>query len=1034
MRNRGRLALSGLVLGLLAAAGGVQGQESAISGTVTAQDGRPLSSVTIRVLDGDAGALSGEDGSFRFSIDPGTYRVRAGLIGYSAATREVTVEPGSVAEIDFVLQSQALELGEMVATVSARDQERREVGTDIVGFDAEEASQRSGANTFSELLNARSTGVTISESSGGAGTASRIRIRGTSSITQDNNPIIYIDGVRVSNATGTGPGSFDFGNGQTVSRLDDLDPEEIASIQVVKGPTAAAQYGSEAASGVIVIETKEGLRDAEPELRFSHRQGVTNDKAEYWDSYANVSALGVTSVDDERIQAWSPVENPVTGEIFVRHNPLKNPLTDPFRTARETRNLLSIRGAAEAFQYYGSLQHESEEGTFENNRRENASLRANFQVEPAGDLDVSISTGYADNSVRLPDNDRSGIGMITNGGAGLPLFSFGAGPSGQRGECLNTVLTGAPEATCEALQGNLTANFDKLETVRNEQDVKRFVGSTTASWAPADWLTSRVVLGVDLNETQNTNLVPLDPDRPFGSNSDGLRRQEEITQRVFTLDAGVTGNWDLTDDVSISSSAGTQVFRNSTESIGCEGRQFASPGANSCDAALDFDGSSALVESFEVGGFFQQQISYRDYLHATGAVRVDDNSTFGEEEGVILSPSANTSVVLSSMPFWNVEEVSNLRLRFAWGKAAQAPQAFAKGRFFEPIRVVEEGESRIGVQPADPGNPELSAERSEEFELGLDAGFFGGRGGLNFTYFDTRTTEAILPTNVPPSTGFTETQFVNIGGLENHGFEVSVDARVLEQEDLTWDVRVQHSTQNSEITDLGGIPPIIFGLGADHQMFREGFAPGAYWAREVASAERDDNGDIVPGSVEMRPGNVGDPDRPLDRHQGRPFPGNQQSLSTTVTLFGRVSLSTLFDRAGDYVKADLSQEFRSPFIPGTSVSELYAMRQDLLSPEEQAAMEDSEFTNNSLFIQDATFVKWREITLSYDLPPAVTGLVGPLDGASLTVGGRNLVTFTDYDGLDPELSYDGGRDSFNAAEFFTQPPGRRFFARIDVVF
>lgn len=624
--------------------------------------------------------------------------------------------------------------------------------------------------------------------------------------------------------------------------------------------------------------------------------------------------------------------------------------------------------------------------------------------------------------------------MVTNAGAGLPLFSFAADPSGGRGDCLATVLLGLPESGCEAREGNLTASFDKLETVRNEQDVNRFVGSVNTSWTPAGWLTGRVVLGVDLNETQNVNLVPLDPDRPFGANSEGLRRQEEITERVFTLDAGLTGSWNLTDDVSISSSAGTQVFRNRTESIGCEGRQFSSPGANSCDAALDFDGSSGIVESFEVGGFFQQQVSYRDYLHATGAVRLDDNSTFGEEEGVILSPSANTSVVLSSMPFWNVEEVSNLRVRFAWGKAAQAPQAFAKGRFFEPIRVVQDGESRIGVQPADPGNPELSAERSEEFEAGLDAGFFDGRGGLSVTYYDSKTTDAILPTNVPPSTGFTGTKFVNIGALENHGFEVSLDARVLQEEDVTWDVRLQHSTQDSEITDLGGIPPILFGLGADHQMFREGFAPGAYWAHEVASAERDENGDIVPGSVEMRPGDVGDPDRPLDRHQGRPFPGNQQSLSTNVTLFGRLTLSTLFDRAGDYVKIDLSQEFRSPFIPGTSVSELYAMRQDLLSPEEQAAMEGTEFTNNGLFIHDATHVKWREATLRYELPPALTGLVAPLDAASLTVGGRNLATFTDYGGLDPELSFDGGRDSFNAAEFFTQPPGRTFFARLDVVF
>lgn len=1034
MRSRTGLVLSALVAAFLVAPGPADGQQSAISGTVTGADGSPLANVTVQVVGTELGALTDDAGEFRIPIDPGTYELRARLIGYRQLTRSVTVEPDEVTRVSLVLRSQAVDLGGLVATVAARQQQRVEVGTDIAQFDAAEAVEQSGAANLSDLLNARATGLQISESSGGAGTASRIRVRGTSSLTQDNNPIIYIDGVRVSNATGTGPGSFDFANGQTISRLDDLDPQQIASIQVVKGPSAAAQYGSEAAAGVILVETKEGTGLETAQLQYSHRQGVTSEVADYWANYLNVSQFGVTSLDDERLQGWTTERNPVTGQIFVTHNPFENPVTDPFRAGRSVQNLLSIRGSAEGFSYYGSLQHQTEEGTFQNNNLEGTSLRANFQVSPAEDLNVSVSTGYIDNYVRLPDNDRSGVGMVTNGGAGLPLFSFGVTPSGGRGECLASVLAGMPESACAATEGNLTARFDKLETIRNEQDVQRFVGSVNANWEPVEWLTGRLVLGVDQNETRNVNLVPLDPDQPFGSNSAGLRAQEELTNQVFTLDAGVTGDWALTEAISTSTSVGTQVFRERTESIGCEGRGFASPGANACDAALNFDGSSGVVESLEVGGFVQQQVSYRDYLFGTGALRVDDNSTFGEEEGVIVSPSANASAVLTEMPFWDVEEVNQLRLRFAWGKAAQAPAPFAKGQFFEPIRVVQEGESRIGVEPVDPGNPELSAERSEEFEFGFDAGFLDGRAGLSVTYFDSETTDAILPTNVAPSTGFTGTQFVNVGALENHGFELSADARVIQKEDLTWDVRFQHSTQDSEITDLGGIPPIVFGLGADHQMHREGFAPGAYWAREVASAERDENGAIVPGSVELKPGDVGDPNRPNDRFQGRPFPGNEQSVSTTVRLFDRLEVSTSFDRAGDFVKADLSQEFRSPFIPGTSVSGLYAMRQERLTPEEQAAMEHSEFTNNGLFIQDATFVKWRSMTVRYDLPSALTDLAGPVTGASLTVGGRNLATMTDYGGLDPELSYDGGRDSFNAAEFFTQPPGRTFFARMDVVF
>lgn len=1009
-------------------------QQGRVTGTVRSESGLELSSVTVQVEGREVGVLTNENGRYTLEIAPGTHLLRATLIGYAPATRSVTVTAGETTQADIVMTTTALELGSVVASVTAREARRVELGTDISRFNAEEAADESGATNFSDLLNARTTGVSISESSGSAGTASRIRIRGSTSVTQDNNPIIYIDGVRVSNATGTGPGSFDFANGQTISRLDDINPQEIASVQVLKGPTAAALYGSEAAAGVILIETKQGGGD-DAEIRYSHRQGVTDDVEDYWDNYASVAPFGITDVGDERIQAWRPIRNPVTGEVFVRHNPLKNPVTDPFRTARNVQNLVSIRGASAGVGYFGSLSHETQEGTFRNNDLERVSLRGNFNVAASDELDVSVSTSFVDAGIRLPDNDRSAVGMITNGGAGLPLFSFGTTAGGTRGECLITVLAGSPESLCAAREGNLTARYGKLETIRNEQDLQRFIGSTNTTWRPLDWLTNRLTLGVDYSDADNLNLVPLDPDRPFGASSDGLREEERITSRVFTLDATTSGSFDLTESLSATTSVGTQVFRGRTNSISCAGQGgFASPAADACDAALTFSGASDQEESIEVGGYGQQQLAYEDFLFVTGAVRVDDNSAFGSQQDVIWSPSANASAVVSSMPFWNVDAVNNLRLRFAWGKAAQAPGPFAQNRTFEPIRVAQGGSPAIGVQPKDPGNEELTAERNEEFELGLDAGILDGRVGLTLTYYDQKTTDAILPTDVPPSTGFTGTRFVNIGAIENSGFEASLDGAVIQSDDVRWNVRFQLSTQDPVITDLGGIPPIIFGLGADHQMHREGFAPGEYWGHEIASAERDGDGNIVPGSVTLRPGNVGDPGRPNDRALGRPFPGNEQSLSTTLTLFGKLRVYTLFERAGDYVKLDDSQNFRSPFIAGTTTSGIYALRQANSTPEEQAAMEVSDFARNALFIQDASFVKWREATVRYELPSMLTDLVGPLSRIGLTVGARNLVTFTDYDGLDPELSFDGGRDSFNAAEFFTQPPGRTFFASVDLVF
>lgn len=1012
-------------------------QDGRIAGTVRGTDGQPLAGATVQVVGLEIGALTDDQGRFSFSAPAGEHRIRSTLIGFQQTSRTVTVTAGETVRVELVLRPEAVEMDQMVISVAARDTRRRELGTDLGTIDADEVADQSGANNLSDLLTGRATGLSITESSGGAGTASRVRVRGSTSITQDNTPIIYVDGARVSNATGTGPGSFDFANGQTVSRLDDIDPKDIASVQVVKGPTAAALYGSEAAAGVLLIETKQGTeQEGYREIRYSTTQGFSVDSEDYWNNFASLAPFGITDPNAPDIQQFRPIQNPVTGEVFMRHNPLKNDLTDPFRTAKEGEHRVSIQGTSAEGEvgYYASGRFEQEEGTLPNNSLDRFSLRGNASFEAAENLDISVSTSFIEMEVRLPDNDRSAVGMITNGGAGLPLFSFGTLADGSRGDCAITLLAGLPESLCAARQGNLTARFDKLTTIRNEQELDRFIGSTNMNWQPIPWLQGRVTVGADFSSTENINLVPLDPDRPFGSDSDGLVNEDNNNSRTFTFDAATTGSWDLSDRLTLSTTAGAQAFRTETEVVACEGRNFASPSANACDASLTFDGASGLVEEFEVGGFFQQQIGYNDYLFGTGSVRIDDNSSLGEDEDLIISPSANASAVLTSMPFWNLDFVNNLRLRFAWGQAAQAPNPFAEDRTFAPIRVNQGGTQRIGVQPLDPGNPNLSAEESEEFEFGADVGFLDGRFGIHATYFDSETSDAILPTNVAPSTGFTGTQFVNIGKIENQGFEVSLDATAYSSDDVVWSVRFQHSTTDPVISDLGDEPPIIFGLGANHQMHREGFSPGHFWGRVVTAAERDEAGNIVPGSVELAEGNVNDPNRPFDRALGKASPGNEQSISTTVLLFDRLRLFSLFDRSSDFVKLDNSQQFRSPFIPGTTTSGEFALRQANSTPVEQAKMEFGEFTRNELFIQDASFIKWREATLNYRLPSAVTGLFAPLSGASITVGARNLATFTDYDGLDPELSFDGGRDTFNQSEFFTQPPSKRFFATVDLVF
>lgn len=1023
------VVLSGFLLGSTKV---LEAQQATIEGSVRQQTGEPVGSARVEVEGTDLGTLTDASGQFSLSVPAGDHRVTVTALGFASSTRSVSVAEGASATVEFVLGAQAIQLGELLVSLEATQARRAEIGSDIESFNAEEAVDKAAVGSVSDLLNSRATGLTISQSSGEVGSAQQIRIRGATSITQDNNPIIYVDGVRVSNASGTGPGSHDFGDGQTISRLDDLNPQDIESVQILKGPTAAAQYGSEAAAGVILITTKSGFEETH-QFTYSTEQGFSEEYFDYPDNYFNVTQNGgFTDPSIPVLQQWRPVQNPVTGDVFARHNPLENPNTSPFRTGRINNHFLSVRGGAEAVSYYGSLNWDQEEGTVPINWLNRYGFRVNAQAEPDDRVTVSLSTNYITSDIRLPDNDRSSLAIHGNGLSGIPVTSFGTLPDGSEGDCLATVALGQPESVCESQRGNQHNTFDKLMSIRNEQELGRFLGSVSTQWNPLDWLNNRATLGIDFSQTRDYNLVPLDPDRPFGSDSRGLIDDRRTTNEIFTADVASTANFDLTDRVSSTTTVGAQYFASNIEQVQCRGEGgFASPDATACDASLIFSGFSDRVESIEGGIFLQQRFGLNEYLYATAATRVDDNSAFGENQDPIWSPSANVSAVLSDMPFWNVDLINNLRVRMAWGKAAQAPDPYVATRTFRPVRLEENGSQVSGISPLAPGNPELTAERNEEFEVGFDAGLLDDRIGLKFTYYTQETTDAIVSTDVAPSTGFTAAKFVNIGAIENDGVEGLIDARVLNGEDVQLDLDFKVSTQNPIVTSLGGEDPIMFGLGPNSQMIREGFAPGHIWGEVVVEAERDANGNIVPGSVVLAPGNVNDPNFPNQVALGRPSPSNEQSLSATLTLFDDLRIFTLADRAGGFVKYDLSGNFST----ARQTTRDWAFRQADVTPEEQATIERGFAGAISYFVSDASFIKWRELTVQYQLPQSALDLAGSFfDQASLTLGVRNLATITDYRGLDPESSFEGGSDSLNAGEFRNAPPVRHFFGRLQLHF
>lgn len=1002
-------------------------QTGSVKGEVTeAETGEPLPGVNVVIPSLSAvGASTTSEGNFEIeSVPVGTYDVLAQFVGYRSFRKEITVEAGETTEVNFAMQRSEVELDEVVVSVDAGDTRRRAIGTDISQVESGELDD-AVATDFSDLLTGRVENVNIQGSSGNVGGGSRIRIRGITSLTQDNNPLLIIDGIRANNGSSVG-----INRGQTFSRFNDLEPSNIESIQVVKGPSATALYGSEAAPGVIIVETKSGSGEEGLSVNFESKVGARRDVTNYPDNYADVtSEFGITDPNASVLEGWRTAQNPLTGQVFVLDNPFEDSGTSPFRTGYSVSNTLGLEGSTRGISYFTSVNYRTQDGTLPSNYSDGLNFRANLEGSPADYLNLRVNTGYTSSETNLPKSGNNTSGYFLNAIIGQPISSLN--PSG---ECLGTVLGEAEPSFCDK-NGNVRAGFDKIRPIKSLQEVERFNASLQVDLTPTPWLTGTVKAGTDVTSTKFQDAIPFDPDVPFSFAAGGENFLDNQTFRKWTFDASAQASYPIpgVSELEGQTSIGAQYFRDNTETVSCRGRVFPNDQATACNAAVNLRGFSNSLETVEVGSYIQHRFSFRDYLFATGAVRFDDDSALGEDVGTIVSPSANASWVVSAMPFWNVDAVSNLRLRAAWGLASQAPEQYSADRTFVISRLGTESGVEAGLRPEDPGNPDLGPERSEEIEFGFNAGLLEGRFGMGFTYYRQSVTDAIVNRPVSPSSGFANQQPVNLGELVNDGVEVSLNGTILDQENFSWDVGVGLSWTSSEITDLGLDEPIFFGSS---QIFKEGVAPGAYISRVITDASRNEDGTIDSGSIEYAEGTVGDGSG--RRVVGQPFPTNEQSLSTTLRLFGNLRVNALFERRGGHKRYDGNNDFRQPSAETgltSSFGRQWAFRQLETTPVRQAMLERDfqQGNHNGAFIHDASFIKMRELRVSFTVPEDLTNAL-QASSASLYVGGRNLFTITDYPGLDPEVNQRGSRDELSFSTASTLPQPRTYFAGVRLSF
>jgi TonB-linked SusC/RagA family outer membrane protein len=1021
-----------LLLGALASPLSAQ-QQQPQSGTIVGRvldraGGQPIAEANVVIVGSTRGGRTGAEGRYRIGGVPvGTHQVRVTRLGYTAETRPATIAAGQEVTVDFQVGQTAVQIDEVVVTATGETQRRRETGNAVSVVQPTPATLATTSN-IAQVLTASAPGVYVNSPGGTTGSANRIRIRGANSISLSNEPLLIIDGIRVSNQIG-GSGTIGVG-GQTSSRLNDINPDDIESIEVLKGPAASALYGTAAASGVIQIRTKRG-RPGRTQWTTYAEAGSQRDVFTYPANFSQIGRLVSNgnravgcSLDLQARRVCTPV-----ADSLVSWNPLEE--VSPFISGYRSSLGLSAAGGGDVASYFVSGDLDRDQGIFRPNLFRRVNLRANLTSQLRDNLNLQASTNYISSRLTFPQNDNNVLGVY---GGGLLGSAFDDPPppvgTGSRGY----------------IAGQLPTEIMAIDTREN---VERFVGSATSNWQINRWLSMVGTGGVDFFDRRNRETVP--PNQVFfGSLPEGQRTSNAAQIWNYTANLSATGAFSIQPELRSATTVGVQFTQEQIQSTRAFGAKLLAGTGSLQGTAARFAVGETNTDNRTLGALISEQLAWRDRLFVTAAARTDKNSAFGENFGWSLYPAVSLSYVISEEPFFpKVAALSSLRLRTSYGMSGQRPNFRDAITFFNTQTVTVSGTDVPGITIpgaglGGTGNPDLKPELSSEWEAGLEAGFFESKVGLDFTYYNKRTTDALVERPLPPSIGLTTSQWDNLGVTTNRGFEVQLNAQLFNRpvwtiDPLRFDLTVSASTNKNRLVDLGRlpngspIPPIVFGT----QRHVNGFPLGGYW--DEGFTFEDLNGDGIisrvncPNQAQVAGGPACEitittnPDgTPLAIYLGNPLPTREISFSPRLTLWNWLELSALVDHKGGFKLLNLTERFRCNF---ANCRAAYDPSSSLF---DQARNLAHLMGTDAGYVEDASFTKLREVAVSLSAPRSLA-MRARVEGLRLTVAARNLKTWTDYTGFDPETNSTPG-NLFSTSDFLTTPPLRIISARLTVQF
>jgi TonB-linked SusC/RagA family outer membrane protein len=965
----------GCVVLLLAVVPAVSAQVREVSGRVTnEQTGQGVSEAVVSVDGTRIAVRSSADGRFVFNIPDGDQRLTVRAIGFK---RDSVAVAATERTVTVALEPDPFKLEEVVVTGQSTGIEKRNLPNAVATVSSGELT-RAPTGTLESALQGKIPGALIQANSGAPGGGIQVNLRGVSTITGDVNNLFVIDGVVVSNdaipngadaVTAAQAGGNPRNQDNPVNRIADLNPEDIERIEVLKGGSAAAIYGSKANNGVVIITTKRG-RQGKPQFNMTQRLGT------FW----RANELGQRTFRDldEALSVFSDTATVTALFQQGRTFDFEDQLYGRHDLSYETS--ASVNGGTEQTKYFLSGLVKNDEGIATNTGYKKQSLRANIDQELANWINLSVNTNVIHSRSRrgLSNNDNSGTS---------PYLVFPFTPNFVDLSPTGDEITDFPLNPFERSNPLQTFSF-----LKNEEDTWRALGAVTARMAlkstPRHNLSVITIAGVDYFNQENDFVSP--PQLEYEPN-DGQAGTVVLGKAAnLNLNLAVNGNYTFTPGsggVQATTSFGMQYEDRDLDATRILARTLLAGQENPDQAAS----VSVLQDDHPVrdlGIYGQEEVLLFDRkLLLTAGLRADRSSTNGNTDKFHFYPKAAASYRIIK-PFGGLDEI---KLRGAFGQTGNQPLFGSK---FSPDTTGTIG-GLFGVQPGNrAGDPFITPERQSEIEAGFDAQLAGGRAEVNFSVYQRIISDLLLEQTLPPSSGLETRIFSSDSRLRNRGIEASLTLSPIQSRDVNWLFRTTFFKNKTIITRLS-VPTYQTGGFA--------LALGTYQIEEGKSVTQ------IFGSE----GLIGDA-----------TPDFQMSFSSDLDV-KRFTFGFLFDwkQGGDIINL-------TEFLYDAGQNSV-----DYVGPgQERQRLFNSGISQ--VYVQDGSYLKLRELTLAYNLPESFTrGLFGSsVRHARLSVSGRNLLRFTGYRGLDPEVSNFGNQAVVRNIDVAPFPPSRSVFFSIDLGF